>query len=504
MPDLITSREHVILKSRRSQLANNLLAFHGGKPYLESRLWRAPNESDRSWDGDASKGITGRRNRAYLVNDAGRVVGKINDYLFSRPTVRNGIDEDFERDVTTTGMSVGQFWSAASEMLTAGQWCWLQPDRGMPVIDPATGAVAPRSIAAKEEGGDRIYWNLWNSTEVVDWCFDATGRLIWLMTEEDRYDNANPFAEAVTSKVRTLWVRGQNGGGCTFTRYFVSKGGEIDYAEKGVISAQEVPFVPLGRPSASPWWFDDVEMIQAAAMNLESLDYENLQQTVYPQLVIPESMVQSTTAALLERYKTNDTDKVASMVREIVRGLEYPFVESGDDNGLTRYLMPPTSDMKILAEKTDKLRRNLFDFAGLAMFTRESKQVASAESKQWDHLDVQATLGNRARLLQEAEEKLIALSVEMDPSFDSYDPQWPDEFSIPNTSEDVKNLVQLGNFVTLPESVQAWLRVTAVELLDQINHIPAEVKERMLADAQLAPAKPTVLEQDEQGGDPVD
>ena len=92
MSNIIKDRQHAILSERKTQLANNILAFKGGKKYVHTRLWRSPNESDRSWNGNTAAGLPGRKDRAYLINDAGRIVAKINDYLFSRECVRNGID----------------------------------------------------------------------------------------------------------------------------------------------------------------------------------------------------------------------------------------------------------------------------------------------------------------------------------------------------------------------------------------------------------------------------
>ena len=51
---------------------------------------------------------------------------------------------------------------------------------------------------------DRIFWNIWPSTAIVDWYFDATGNLAWILTEQEIYDNSDPMSEAVTRIVRTL------------------------------------------------------------------------------------------------------------------------------------------------------------------------------------------------------------------------------------------------------------------------------------------------------------
>ena len=55
---------------------------------------------------------------------------------------------------------------------------------------------------------------------------------------------------------------------------------------------------PSARPSATPWWFDDVERVLAALLNLDSVHGENLYQTVFPQLVLPDGMLQTVMDAL--------------------------------------------------------------------------------------------------------------------------------------------------------------------------------------------------------------
>ena len=42
----IKSRKHSIMGLRERQLRRNELAYNGGRPYIDERLWRAPNETD--------------------------------------------------------------------------------------------------------------------------------------------------------------------------------------------------------------------------------------------------------------------------------------------------------------------------------------------------------------------------------------------------------------------------------------------------------------------------
>ena len=46
MATIISSRNHPVFSARSRQLDLNRLAAKGGRPYIEARLWRAPNETD--------------------------------------------------------------------------------------------------------------------------------------------------------------------------------------------------------------------------------------------------------------------------------------------------------------------------------------------------------------------------------------------------------------------------------------------------------------------------
>jgi hypothetical protein len=463
-------------------LALNIKAWKGGRPYIDARLERAPNESDASWSGSAITALglsgnqfeRGRKRRAHMVNDAGRIVAKINQYLFSTPAQRDDMSAEWAQDVSTSGDTITEFWMTASEYFTTGQWVWLGVDRAAPQRDPETGAMRPRTMAEREQIGDRVYWSVWPATDVVDWRFDHSGRLLWLLAQDEVYDNGNPFEESTTQKTRTLWRAGVSGQGATWTRFSVSD--KVEQVATGSISTSAIPFVLLGWPSPDPWWFDDVEMIQAALLNLNSLHHENLVKTVFPQLVIPQTTLLNLQAKLVERIGAESGQRVTELVREVIRGLEHPFVEAAEESGITRYLMPSAQDLKAIPDQQDRLRRQLFDMAGLSLFNRETRQVQSAESKQFDQLDTAAALRNRSMLFQEAEAKLVALSREIDSQFTVYGPKWPTDFDVPNTSEDVASLTQLGNFAELTPGMRRHALKAALRLMSQIE--PIEDAER--------------------------
>lgn len=497
MSDIILSRQHRILDARDTQLRNNLAAIAGGRPYIDLRLHRAPNESDLSWKGSSDGSVSGRQTRAYVINDAGRIAGKVNQYLFAQPAKRDGIGDEFSADCTTTGWTIDRFWERVSEAFTGGQWVWLRVDRGAPDRDTETGQPRMRTLAQREAAGDRVYWSIYTSRDVVDWSFDESGRLLWLIAKESVYDNADPEQPAKAVDVRMLWRRNQ--AGATWERWQEGEDGKAALVASGSISAPEIPFVLLGEPSDAPWWFDDVELVQAALMNLASLHHENLVRTVYPQLVIPQAMVENLQARLVERAGSDRGGAVTELVREIIRGLDRPFVEDAENSGITRYLMPSAADLSAIPSEEDRRRKALFDMVGLALFNRESRQVQSAESKQFDHLDTAATLANRAMLLRDAERKMVALSQSIDSTFAAYDPIWPTDFDVRDTQGDVVALTQLANMGELPPSMKRATLRAGLRLLEQIAPLEAEQRAEVLEEIEAMGAEPAGADDDPLG-----
>ena len=128
LEDIRAYRVHEILAARRNQLDRNLLVKDGGKPYIDSRLHRFPSESEASWTG-TQNGVVSRPDRAFLINYAARIWSKLNQYVFSQPIVREGIDEDFAKDASRTGLSINQLMQNLSADYTVGQWAWIGVDR---------------------------------------------------------------------------------------------------------------------------------------------------------------------------------------------------------------------------------------------------------------------------------------------------------------------------------------------------------------------------------------
>lgn len=449
----ITTRKNWIMQARERQLRLNELAVCGGKPYIDARLWRAPNETDVSWDGDAAKGIAGRKERTGLVNDAGRVANKINQYIFRTEASRNGADEAFLADCG--GESVHKFMERVNTSITYGGWCWLQADRA-PIPDGASETLADKAP---------IKWILWDAIDVPDWCVGEDGEIKWLITRSRIYINDDPFADAQDATLYTLYQLVD--GHVCITEALDKELPGVELRDGEVLPGMtRIPFALVGKPSAKAWWFDDVENIQAQVMNLDSMHNETLTSTVYPQLVVPNSLANSLEMKLSE--KDINGQKVVALIRELTLGRKIPILESADDKGISRYIAP-SGDLKMLTEEGARKRSLLFDMAGLALFNKETRQVQTAESKQFDQLDTNSTLGNRALILQDAEKRIIALTAMFDPTFRAWDPVYPTDFDVVDVAGLSAALAQLSNMPNKTPKVKKIEAKAAVRVLRELS-----------------------------------
>lgn len=470
--DVIATRSNPIYKDRCVQLRLNQLAEKGGKAYVDARLYRAPNESDLSWNGTnilpttgsalshhSPSGfvVQGRKQRAILINDAGRIARKIQQYLFSTPITREGVDEDWAKDCDGSGTSIDEVMQAVSNAITTVQWAWLMVAR--------FGNTTTQ--AEREQTNNKPRFTLFPSLSVPDWSWGDDGKLRWIITETETVNDIDPTVASAKSVIRTLWRLVDNV--VSYEQFTVSNGMSTSSGAKVAAGYKEIPFVLIGEPSSDPWWFDDVEAIQMQCMNLDSLHVENMSRSVYAQLIMSSNTFDSLQTQLVERYGAEGGDRMIEVIKEIARSADTPIIESGDEKGVTRYIQPNSSDLMAIAGETDRKRKLLFENAGFSLFNKETRQVESAESKQFDHLDTEATLKHRAMQLQQFEVQAVALAHEIDPAFTVYTPSYPTSFDVTDPVNDMQTITMIGNIpdATLEmrkEALRAAVRVMSASL----------------------------------------
>lgn len=463
--DIKQTREHPILASRKAQLDLNLKAIRGGGDYIDARLNRHACESDVSWNGKGAS--AGRKKRATYTNYAGRIADKINQLVASGGVARDAADPLFLRDATGTGVSLHDLMDRVGSCYTAAGWCWIGVDRM--AAEVADGQPKVASVLETKMKGDRVWWSVWPATSIVDWKLAPSGAIEWVITESTETVSGTPDEPAKTYSVRSVYTIGQ----CQKIKTDLADKGAEPVIEVIPLTIQVIPFVLVGVPSVSPWWFDDAERICASLMNLQSCHDENLYQAGFPQLVVPTGLIRETMADAGVNY----SDAV-----ELVRGLNAPLAEPDSASGLTRYIQPDASSSDTIPNELARKRRELYEVVGLAL-KNESAQVESAEAKRLGNLDVSAVIRQRAAIMSAAEKAAIALSRIFDPTFPDYEPVYPESFDSSDSGESVKVIRDILE-TPMPDSARrAGARALAAELA-RAGKVDKDTMKTILADIE--------------------
>lgn len=463
--EVIAFREHPAYSARKKQVTINMLGLAGGRPYVNARLSRFAGENEIDWIGgkrpDGSS-ATGRLQQTHSFPYLNRISTKINQYVFQEQPEREGGNADVIKDITRNGQSVNDLMREVSALIFATKWCWIGVDAPARKEDGAQ-----YSQAEKDALKIRPYWQLYSPLDVMDWKFDERGELLWLKSKRVKYDDADPFSVPTPNTVISLWEKGK------VTEYTVIEKSDRRYSSgrRIKLEAEEipltnsmgaplsvVPFVLCGDADAAPQPFDDLESINRSIMDLGSVDRANFFNASYPQLVLP--------ASVMARSIQDGYAKSVTEVARLLIGFKYPITVEKDDQ-TPSYLMPDASAMAGLSDRIDRLKADLFEVVGLAL-EKNSRQVASAESKAWDNLDVSAVMTARAEQLEDIERKVLDVCLAWEAGFDVWEPKYNTNFDVGDFEAEIAALVAAGN-MSLPAKVAQYITRKIVERVDRIG-----------------------------------
>jgi len=479
----ILNREHEIISKRRSQIELNWMCYKGGHDYVEKRLYRGVHEDDRSWKGNEGEGLPSRKERTHYVPYAERVVDKIEEYIWSKPIKRDGGSQEFIMNADRGGASVNEVIQLVQEYWTVCGWGWLNVDR-------TGGSGNDQTILDKELKNDGIYWTAYAPWEVPDWHYGDDGRLEWLLTEKRIYDNSDPMLEPFEGFIRTLWRRGSG------TRYILDKGRGLIEQEDFVFSCPEVPFVRMGELTSEPHWFDNAEGIACALLNLESEAHTNLSKGVHSIPVVPAGAVERSISDGLGRAAKENkisTDDVKQVVEKVF-SRTHPIVEDEESKGVTRFVSPPSGDLTAHPNEIERMKRALYEVVGLGVSKqKDTADAESADAKQYDHLDINAVLRERALHIQRLEKRAVAMSLEFDSTFAAYDPVYPTEFAVSDPAAMLDGATKMKDLgVPIPDELKlAIVRAIA----EQIPNLSEDERQRITQQAteDLEEARDAIL-----------
>ncbi len=474
MTDLL-EREHKIIEMRRAQMALNWLCYKGGQEYINKRLMRGIHEDDRSWFGKPKEGILPRKERSHYVPYAERIVDKIEEYIWSKPIKRDGADKAFVLNADRTGMSVDEVLQLVQEYWTVCGWGWINVDR-------TGGEGGIRTLRDKERENEGIYWTAYAPWEVPDWHYGPDGRLEWAISERSIYDNTDPMEKPFEGFLRTLWFPGHG------IRYTLDKGRKpVGEPEEFEFSCDAVPFVRIGEISPEPHWFDNVEGLACALMNLESEAHTNLSKGVYSIPVIPAAAVEQSLSEGLGRALKDQnisTDDLKTVIEKVF-SRSHPITETEECKGVTRFVSPPSGDLTAYPAEIERTKKILYEVVGLGVSKqKDTADAESADAKQFDHLDINAVLRERALSIQRLETRAVQMSLEFDSTFPEYEPIYPTEFSVADPGLMVESAERLKNLgVALPRKLLVAIVRAVAEMIPNVSESERQAIEKEVDEA---------------------
>ena len=124
----------------------------------------------------------------------------------------------------------------------------------------------------------------------------------------------------------------------------------------------------------------------------------------------------------------------------------------------------------------------MFENVGLSLLNRETRQIQSADSKQFDQLDTSSTLRHRALMLQKAESDLVEISKEVDPYFQEWTPVYPKNFDVFDSESASKVLEVVANIPVFLPAVQKMSVLAGIKMLQSITNFPKELIDQALSE----------------------
>jgi hypothetical protein len=114
-------------------------------------------------------------------------------------------------------------------------------------------------------------------------------------------------------------------------------------------------------------------------------------------------------------------------------------------------MMPDAAATGTMRAEITALKSELFEAVGL-MLQQETRQVASAESKAWDYLDVSLVMRERAELLEDAEKKAIGIMTAWDSQVTPWVPKYNRDFDLGSFKDEIASICQALT-VSMPDEL---------------------------------------------------
>lgn len=365
--------------------------YEGGPEWFEDNLHRYHKEGDEDFKG--------RLERAYRFNHTKEVVDLLNKYLFKPAITRSESAPaalgEFWKRATRSGLSMTEFARQISKYTSIGGRVGI-------VVDRPASAASALSVADAKKAENQPYAYLVTQRQLLDYSFDANGKLNWVLILEAKRDDEDPLESSGEVKERwRLWTR------TDWTLYEERTEGrkkKIVQVDQGHHGLGEVPVVLADHvigdePYEAQSLIDDIAYLDRAVANyLSNLD-EIVQGQTFSQLAMPAQ---------------NLLPGEEAQQKLLEMSVKRVFLFDGENGGKPEYLSPDPKQAELILAVINKIIAEIYHTVGLAgERTKQDNAVgidnSSGVAKAFDFERVNALLASKADALELVENRVARL-----------------------------------------------------------------------------------------------
>lgn len=450
MNNYLFYRRHPEYSANEASWKHCKAAYIGGKPYIDQALIRHVSEIDIEF--------TERRRRAYYFNYPRTIAQRITQYVLGVDPIRRNASGELLEDWSRSGLRCNEVMRQLSTMLNVYGRAWLAVE--MPNFD----GIPSLERARRERL--RPYVRALSPLQVTDWAYAPDGKLLWALTAEEEFVNADPYSPPVKLRRRRLYDRNS-------WHLFEQTSSGIKEIDSGINSTGVVPLIAVTEPDGygidSGHWFEDAVRISEAILNNESEAQMNTVKQMFGMLVVSDSFARGAQKLAIAGNKSENFSATVARSAAIVEAVE--------EKGISRFISPSGVETATIRNENDHLKRELYEIVGLAVQSK-SRDNQSAESKAWDFQNVSQFLSSRADLLEQSELEAWKIMHLYDLDVSVPEVHYNRKFAVRDLAAAISGIMQLSNLQLGPAYTRA-LGCAATELLDSVEPIGNDGKQQI-------------------------
>lgn len=475
-------RRHPEYMSHLNQWQFLEATYKGGREWFDGNIFRYMKEGDSEF--------TARVDRAYRFNHSREVVDAVNKYIFKAEIERNEEDapdavQRFWKNATRSGLDITQFMRKVSQGCSIFGRVWI-------IVDSTKSSEAV-SVADEKAGKARVYAYIVPPQFVLDMSYDEEGQLNWLLVQESRRDDSDPFESSgdVIPRFR-LWTRDS---WFLFELHHKPKSKQVEIVlvgegehGLGVVPAIFVDNVESDNLYIAPSLIGDIAYLDRAVANyLSNLD-AIIQDQTFSQLCMPAQGLMP---------GEDGYQKLLEM------GTKRVFVYDGESGASPQYISPDPKQAEMILAVIHKIINEIYHTVGMAgERTKQDNSMgidnSSGVAKAYDFERMNSLLAAKADALDHAENKLIKLVMlwhGVDSEIEDDLVKYPNDFDIRGLYDefDIANRLSL---LQAPDEVRREQMRLLIEKL--FPRISKDLKNKMLKEVESWPPEEVDLTGDMQ------